>query len=429
MKKLIALLLCGLMLCSLIIPASAAESTTWTQDELDAIVLSNPYWTVSKYEAFGSEVKFDGTSDAFWVSKSSVWVNGKPVGRNKVRDNTFTDCNEAGDYQYTKGKTGKWTARWTETDGIRFYIYDAEGEINIIPNDKEWFNNHPDEYENLFSDAQYIPLHFKVYGDAAWGQMETESISQQYFDIMIHGRYETETVTHTNGKKIDRWGDVTIQVHCIDRTYTTVQNPPVVTNYNYAKFSDIAAQAWYAPTIAVAYETGMLQGTGKDERGRLVMNPQGQLTLAQAITMAARIYEKMSGEAIDTPAIAGKPWYYPYYIYAYCNNLLPFNELRNMNNMNKPITRAQFAVIVAMLPKLEGQSGTAKYRISDVASTNKYSSSIQQLYYRGITQGNNAGLYSVFYPNKTLTRAEAAAMLCRTLYASMQKDNTQFKET
>ena len=167
--------------------------------------------------------------------------------------------------------------------------------------------------------------------------------------------------------------------------------------------------------------------------GHPVMNPQGQLTLAQAITMTARIYETMSG--ITIPAKEdNEAWYAPYVKYAEYHALLPFDELRNVDNMNKLITRAQFASIVAMLPRLEGQSGGAEYRISDVASTNKYYSSIQQLYYRGITQGSGTqkrdiGLYSIFYPNKTLTRAEAAAMLCRTLYASMQKDNTQFKET
>ena len=437
MKKLISLLLCGLMLCSLIIPASAAESTTWTQDELDAIVLSNPYWTVSEHAAFGPEVEFDGTSDTLSVNKSSVMLNGKIVGDNAVSTmaesvlNNYENGNGISQSR-TIGQAGKWQAYWTETDGIRFYEYRVVGVTGITTNDTEWLDSHPGEYENFFN-AQYIPLHlnFQAY---AIKNIETGVLSQQYFHIEIDG-VEKKTVTDTNRQvELTIEHNVIIEVDCVDRTYTTVQKPPVVTNYNYAKFSDIAAKAWYAPTIAVAYETGMLKGTKNDNSGRPVMNPQGQLTLAQAITMAARIYEKMSGEAINTTAIAGKPWYYPYYIYAYCNNLLPFDELRNMNNMNKPITRAQFAVIVAMLPKLRGQSGGAEYRISDVTSANKYSSSIQQLYYRGITQGSGTqkrdiGLYSIFYPNKTLTRAEAAAMLCRTLYASMQKDNTQFKKS
>ena len=448
MKKLISLLLCGLMLCSLIIPASAAESTTWTQDELDAIVLSNPYWTVSEHAAFGPEVKFDGTSDAFSVNKSNVMVNGKIVGDNNVsaiskghsenvsnnNDNiTGHSDSDSQSYSYPIGQTGQWQAYWTETDGIRFYEYCVVGETDITTDDTEWLDSHPGEYENFFN-ARYIPLHLNFHQVRSIKKIETGVLSQQYFHIEIDG-VEKKTVTDTNRQvELTIEHNVIIQVDCVDRTYTTVQKPPVVTNYNYAKFSDIAAKAWYAPTIAVAYETGMLKGTKNDNSGRPVMNPQGQLTLAQAITMAARIYEKMSGEAINTTAIAGKPWYFPYYLYAKSQGLLPFDELRNMDNMNKSITRAQFAGIVAMLPKLKGQSGTAEYRISDVASTNKYYSSIQQLFYRGITQGSgtqkrDTGLYSIFYPNKTLTRAEAAAMLCRTLYASMQKDNTQFKET
>ena len=445
MKKLISLLLCGLMLCSLIIPASAAESTTWTQDELDAIVLSNPYWTVSKYEAFGSEVKFDGTSDAFWVNKSNVMVNGKIVGDNSisaiikdhsegVSNNNDNIGHSASQNTRQIGQRGKWKADWTETDGIRFYEYCVVGETDITTDDTEWLDSHPGECENFFNTNIPMNFNFKTTASQETCRLHGDkgSVYKQQFDILIYAD-EKKTVTDTNRQvELTIKYTVNMYVQCIDRTYTTVQNPPVVTNYNYAKFSDISAQAWYAPTIAVAYETGMLQGTDKDERGRLVMNPQGQLTLAQAITMVARIYEKMSG--ITIMVYAPKPWYRPYMDYAKNYNLLPFDELCNMHNMNKPITRAQFASIVAMLPRLKDQSGKAEYRISDVTSANKYSSSIQQLYYRGITQGSGTqkrdiGLYSIFYPNKTLTRAEAAAMLCRTLYSSMQKDNTQFKKS
>ena len=69
-----------------------------------------------------------------------------------------------------------------------------------------------------------------------------------------------------------------------------------------AAFSDVPSNAWYAQDVAAAEKYGILQGTGN---GRF--SPDGNLTLAQAITMAARTYAYERGETI--PKTGGSTWY------------------------------------------------------------------------------------------------------------------------
>lgn len=63
-----------------------------------------------------------------------------------------------------------------------------------------------------------------------------------------------------------------------------------------AAFSDVPSNAWYAQDVAAAEKYGILQGTGN---GRF--SPDGNLTLAQAITMAARTYAYERGETTAAP--------------------------------------------------------------------------------------------------------------------------------
>ncbi len=55
-------------------------------------------------------------------------------------------------------------------------------------------------------------------------------------------------------------------------------------------FSDVDPDAWYAPYVDICVEEGLMEGVGD---GRF--DPQGQLTQAQAVTLALRIHQRRSG--------------------------------------------------------------------------------------------------------------------------------------
>ena len=58
-----------------------------------------------------------------------------------------------------------------------------------------------------------------------------------------------------------------------------------INTYQDGMFTDVASSAWYADGIKSAYELGLMNGTGDS-----LFAPTGTVTLAQAVTMAARLH-------------------------------------------------------------------------------------------------------------------------------------------
>lgn len=79
--------------------------------------------------------------------------------------------------------------------------------------------------------------------------------------------------------------------------------------YTEGLFTDVPAAEWYATEVANAYELGLVAGAGEG-----LYQPDGNVTVAEAITMAARAAAIYAGETIDTSA-SGE-WYTPYVNYA-----------------------------------------------------------------------------------------------------------------
>ena len=65
-------------------------------------------------------------------------------------------------------------------------------------------------------------------------------------------------------------------------------------------FSDVAADAWYAPYVAACAQDGLMNGTGASR-----FTPQGTVTTAEAATLAARIHSLThGGDGTFSPAPA-----------------------------------------------------------------------------------------------------------------------------
>lgn len=55
-------------------------------------------------------------------------------------------------------------------------------------------------------------------------------------------------------------------------------------------FADVPADAWYADSVALCQESGLMKGTGPD-----AFSPEGGLTLAEVMTVSARLHYRAQG--------------------------------------------------------------------------------------------------------------------------------------
>ena len=180
-------------------------------------------------------------------------------------------------------------------------------------------------------------------------------------------------------------------------------------NYTPGLFSDVPEKEWYAANVRTAYELGLVQGS----YGRY--DPNGNITIAQAITMACRmhsIYHGGSGTFVQ-----GTPWYQVYVDYALQKGMIRAGQFADYN---KPATRAQFAVILsAALPDEALPVINTVTTLPDVHPEESHGAAVYRLYRAGVLSGNDA--YGTFTPRNSITRAEAAAILSRMVQPSLRK--------
>jgi hypothetical protein len=167
-------------------------------------------------------------------------------------------------------------------------------------------------------------------------------------------------------------------------------------------FTDVAGNAWYYNWVKLAYESGLMYG--KDDSR---FDPDGSLTLAEAIAMAARARSAYSGE--NKAFVHGDIWYQAYVEYAVTNGIIREGDF---SDYDAAATREEIAYIFARA--LPGEAyGTISTTTPPDTSDSPYSSEILTLYAAGILSGSDNS--HTFYPASNVTRAEAATIICRLL--------------
>ena len=176
-------------------------------------------------------------------------------------------------------------------------------------------------------------------------------------------------------------------------------------------FTDVNESLWYGYTqqkvIANAYEYGLMVGSGG------AFNPTGNMTIAEALTIAARVHGiYMTGAADFTQ---GSPWYQVYVDYCVASGIIKANDFTNYSAL---ATRAQMAYIFAgALPQSEFKAKNTVISLPDVDSDTPYRDAIVALYEAGVLTGNAQG---AFFPSNNINRAEAAAIISRVTLPSTQ---------
>ena len=169
--------------------------------------------------------------------------------------------------------------------------------------------------------------------------------------------------------------------------------------YTVGQFSDVKSDQWYEQSVQKAYELGLMSG---DPSG--TFRPTGQVTLAETVTVAARIHSLATIGAENF--VQGSPWYQVYVDYALQNGILAAEPA----DYSKAATRLEFAQILAKaLPseKLTAINQVADGAIPDVTEDE----SVYLLYRAGVLTGSDK--LGTFLPDSTIQRCEVAAIVSR----------------
>ena len=242
----------------------------------------------------------------------------------------------------------------------------------------------------------------------SFGAISLDQIYQAGLDDSVAGRYPnrrkaTYDYCKSLGWEVNTGKPVTPPV--TQPTPSKVKFPKVAT-YKQGQFYDVSASKWYNTNVARAVEYGLMKGQGAN-----VFSPEGNVTIAETITMAARIHSIYTTGSANFKQTSGARWYEVYFNYAYNNKIVTAEYYWHM--VNEPATRAQFAEIFAKaLPAaaLPAKNTVANNAIPDVPSSLSYAGAVYTLYRAGILTGSDG---NYFYPNSTINRAQAAAMASR----------------
>ena len=186
-----------------------------------------------------------------------------------------------------------------------------------------------------------------------------------------------------------------------------------------AQFPDVSPDSWYYAYAAAGYEYDLFGGRDTG------FAPDADITVAELLTLSARIRAAYDGDTIE-PATGERPWYMPYATYLHEKDLLDISVLDT--GYDTPATRAQLAGIFALslpencfdginAPLVTDAFASGDY-ISDVDEYTPYQPQILWLYQQGLLAGmDDTGSY---WPDKTTTRAETAAVVTRMVDPSLR---------
>lgn len=171
--------------------------------------------------------------------------------------------------------------------------------------------------------------------------------------------------------------------------------------YADGQFADVPSDAWYASEVQSTYELGLMNGIGGG-----LFDPEGNVTVAEAITMAARSCAINTDESI--PASGGE-WYQMYLNYAFSKGFVAAGQFENYD---RPAKRYEVAQLFEnAMPDGYFAAKNDVSDVHDIPDSRSYKAAVVTLYKAGVMMGSDA--FGTFNPEYNITRAEAAAIINR----------------
>ena len=173
------------------------------------------------------------------------------------------------------------------------------------------------------------------------------------------------------------------------------------------QFEDVTADKWYADEVQLGYEYGFINGVSDTQ-----FAPDKELSVAEAITLACRIYSiyTTGADPVLSELREGEKWYAPYVRYALEKGIIA----SEYNNYDTPAVRSEVAKIFAKALPAEALTATRTVEddsIPDVPSSASYAPAVYLLYRAGVLSGNDD--YGTFKPNSNIKRSEISAICVR----------------
>ncbi len=192
-----------------------------------------------------------------------------------------------------------------------------------------------------------------------------------------------------------------------------------VRSYSTASFSDVDLTEWYAPYIESVYETGLMSGLSGVKAG--TFGVEGNMTLAQSVTIASRIYSSYAGDKETFTVKSGDKWIDPYLRYAEKNNIITAQvAASDAAALDAPVTRAQFAELISAAisdKDCEEINSIKSNQFNDIYETGTIGRAIYRLCRAGIITGDSHGNFN---PDSSINRAQVAAIVARVTDKSLR---------
>ena len=171
-------------------------------------------------------------------------------------------------------------------------------------------------------------------------------------------------------------------------------------------FVDVPVSAWYADAVRDAWANGLIDGVNATH-----FEPDGSLTVAQAIKLAAALHQRIENGTVTLKN--GSPWYRSYLEYAVEHGVIEERYLGySAAALNAPVQRAEFAHILYGAAKpYAAINEIGANALPDVKTGDRYADEIYTLYRAGVLNGSDRS--ATFYPTSLIRRSEAAAILIR----------------
>ena len=197
-------------------------------------------------------------------------------------------------------------------------------------------------------------------------------------------------------------------ITCIDTDSLTDSDTKFSTSTDYYGFLDADESAWYGSqqqgVIKSVVQLGIMNGYTDG-----TFHPIGNITLSEAIKMAAVVHATCNNQRISFSASDDGKWYDAYLNYCVKNRIVSSGEY---SSLDAYATRAQIAHIFAKATSDFAVVNDIDYDyIPDVSERSEYADEILALYRAGILTGDERT--RAFRPSDTITRAEAAAIISR----------------
>ena len=171
-------------------------------------------------------------------------------------------------------------------------------------------------------------------------------------------------------------------------------------------FVDVPASAWYAGAVRDAWANGLIDGVNATH-----FDPDGSLTVAQAIKLAAALHQRIEDGEVTLKN--GRPWYRSYLKYAVEHGVIEESYLDYSDAaLNAPVQRDEFAhILYGAANPYTAINEIASEAIPDVRRGDRYADEIYAFYRAGVLNGSDRN--GTFHPASLIRRCEAAAILIR----------------